>query len=197
MNLPDKILNVVSMFSKIPGIGEKTALRNVLSLTKWTEGELVEFSKVLQNLATLQKCKQCGAFADDDICGICADVHRNKSTQLCIVESITDCMAIERSGEYRGLYHILGGVLNPLMGVGPDELGLNSLVSRVKELDTENIIMAISPSVEGDATCNYIKSILPEDVTIDRIGFGIPMGGNLDYLDSMTISKALENRRKM
>ena len=197
MNLPDKILNVVDMFSKVPGIGEKTALRNVLSLTKWTPQELANFSQVLNELGTLNQCRECFAFADEDLCGICSDVHRKDSVQLCIVETVTDCMAIERSGEFRGLYHILGGVLNPLLGVGPDELNIDKLVQRVKQLRAEEIILAISPSVEGDATCNYIKSLLPEDVNIDRIGFGIPMGGNLDYLDSMTISKALENRRKM
>jgi len=197
VKLPEKILNVVDMFSKVPGIGEKTALRNVLHLTKWNADELDNFSKVLTELGTLQNCKECGAFADDSICDICQDTHRKNSTELCVVESITDCLAIERSGQYRGLYHILGGVLNPLLGVGPDELRLDKLASRVKELKIESLVLAISPSVEGDATCSYIKSLLPEDVQVDRIGFGIPMGGNLDYLDSMTISKALENRKKM
>lgn len=197
MKLPDKILNVVDMFAKIPGIGEKTALRNVLQLTKWSEKELETFANVLNELGTLQNCQECGTFADDSTCGICNDVHRKKSQELCVVETITDCLAIERSGQYRGLYHILGGVLNPLLGVGPDELRLNKLAQRVKDLNVQSLVLAISPSVEGDATSSYIKGLLPEDVQVDRIGFGIPMGGNLDYLDSMTISKALENRRKM
>jgi len=197
VKLPDKILNVVDMFSKVPGIGDKTALRNVLHLTKWNEQELGEFAKVLNELKTLQNCQECGAFADESICDICQDVHRKTSSELCVVESITDCLAIERSGQYRGLYHILGGVLNPLLGVGPEELRLEKLASRVKELEIQSLVLAISPSVEGDATCSYIKSLLPENIQVDRIGFGIPMGGNLDYLDSMTISKALENRRKM
>ncbi len=113
------------------------------------------------------------------------------------MESITDYMAIERSGQYRGLYHVLGGVLNPLLGVGPAELNIDKLKKRVTELGVTSIILAIGPSVEGDATCSYIKSTLPENVMVDRIGFGIPMGGNLDYLDTMTISKALENKTKM
>jgi recombination protein RecR len=197
VKLPDKILNVVDMFSKVPGIGEKTALRNVLHLTKWSNDELDNFAKVLNELGTLQNCQECGAFADEATCDICQDIHRKNSGELCVVETITDCLAIERSGQYRGLYHILGGVLNPLLGVGPDELRLDKLASRVKELEVKSLVLAISPSVEGDATCSYIKGLLPEDVQVDRIGFGIPMGGNLDYLDSMTISKALENRRKM
>lgn len=197
MKLPDKIIDVVEQFSRIQGIGEKTAMRHVLNLTNWTPTELQQFSQVLSNLGTLQRCKECGAYADEEVCDICQDTHREASAQLCVVESITDCLAIERSGQYRGLYHILGGVLNPLLGMGPEELKLDKLVSRAKTLEVENLILAISPSVEGDATCNYIKSILPENIQVDRIGFGIPMGGNLDYLDSMTISKALENRKKM
>ncbi len=197
MKLPEKILNVQDMFAKIPGVGSKTALRNVLSLTKWNSEEVLEFSKVLEELTTLNTCKECGAFADEQMCSVCSDPHRATSSQLCVVETVTDCMAIERSGEYRGVYHILGGVLNPLMGVGPDDLRLNALVQRVKEKEISNIILAVSPSVEGDATCNYLKELLPQEVEVNRIGFGIPMGGNLDYLDAMTITKALENKKRM
>ncbi|EQC43244.1 recombination mediator RecR [Bacteriovorax sp. Seq25_V] len=197
MKLPDKILNVVDMFSKVPGIGEKTALRNVLKITTWEPRELMAFSEALRNLAEIQSCKECGAYSDDEICLICSNEKRKHCGDLCVVESITDCLAIERSNQFHGVYHILGGVLNPLLGIGPSELKLDVLEKRVRELGVENLILAISPSVEGDATCGYIKSILPESVSVDRIGFGIPMGGNLDYLDSMTISKALENKRKV
>ena len=197
MKLPEKILNASEMFSKVPGIGEKTALRNVINMTKWTKEELLEFSAAMSDIATINNCEECGAFSDEELCSICTDVHRKESQQMCVVEGITDCLAIERSGEYRGLYHILGGVLNPLMGVGPDSLRLNKLAERIKEKNITNIILAISPSVEGDVTCNYIKDLLSEDVEVTRIGFGIPMGGNLEYLDSMTISKALENKKRM
>ncbi|AYF43104.1 MULTISPECIES: recombination mediator RecR [Halobacteriovorax] len=197
MKLPERITNLMDSFSKVPGIGEKSALRHVLSLTKWTAEELGDFSNALNDLAELKKCKQCGVFADEDICDVCSDIHRKESTEICVVESITDYMAIERSGQYRGLYHVLGGVLNPLLGVGPAELNIDKLKKRVTELGVTSIILAIGPSVEGDATCSYIKSTLPENVMVDRIGFGIPMGGNLDYLDTMTISKALENKTKM
>lgn len=197
MKLPDKILNVVDSFAKIPGIGEKTALRNVLNITKWEGRELRDFAQALIDLSEIRKCADCGAYADEDLCLICTNVKRKENHSLCVVESITDCMAIERSNQFHGVYHILGGVLNPLLGIGPNELGIDRLISRVKSNNVSNIILAISPSVEGDATCAYIKSMLPENVEIDRIGFGIPMGGNLDYLDSMTISKALENRKKV
>ncbi|MFG1500455.1 recombination mediator RecR [Halobacteriovorax sp. XZX-3] len=197
MKLPERINNLVDSFSKVPGIGEKSALRHVLSLAKWTKEELGDFAIALNELAELKKCNQCGVFADEDICAVCSDIHRKESTEICVVESITDYMAIERSGQYRGLYHVLGGVLNPLLGVGPAELNIDKLKKRVDELKIKSVVLAIGPSVEGDATCSYIKSVLSDEVNVDRIGFGIPMGGNLDYLDTMTISKALENKTKM
>lgn len=197
MKLPEKIINVVDSFSKIPGIGEKTALRNVLQLTNWTKLELLKFSEVLGQLSEIKRCIHCNAYSDEDVCLICSNPKRNSSESLCVVESITDCMAIERSNQFSGVYHILGGVLNPLLGIGPSELGIDKLTKRVESLGIKSMILAISPSVEGDATCGYIKSVLPSVINIDRIGFGIPMGGNLDYLDSMTISKALENRKKI
>ncbi len=197
MKLPEKLLNAQEMFSKVPGIGEKTALRNVINLTKWTKDDLLAFSAAINDMTTINNCEECGAFSDEELCSICTDVHRVSSEQMCVVEGITDCLAIERSGEYRGLYHILGGVLNPLMGVGPESLRLQKLATRIVEKNVTNVILAISPSVEGDVTCNYIKELLPESVEVTRIGFGIPMGGNLEYLDSMTISKALENKKRM
>lgn len=197
MKLPERITNLVDAFSKVPGIGEKSALRHVLSLAKWTQDELAIFALALNELAGLKKCQQCGVFADEEICDVCSDIHRKNSTDICVVESITDYMAIERSGQYRGLYHVLGGVLNPLLGVGPSELNIDKLKKRVTDLGVTSVVLAIGPSVEGDATCSYIKSVLPDNVSVDRIGFGIPMGGNLDYLDTMTISKALENKTKM
>ena len=197
MKLPEKILNASDMFSKVPGIGEKSALRNVINMTKWNHDDLLAFSDAIREIASIKNCKECGAFSDDDLCSICTDVHRADSGQICVVETITDCLAIERSGEYRGLYHILGGVLNPLMGVGPESLRLDKLARRIEEKSVTNVILAISPSVEGDVTCNYINELLSSEIEVTRIGFGIPMGGNLEYLDSMTISKALENKKRM
>ncbi|MEE3078972.1 MAG: recombination mediator RecR [Bdellovibrionota bacterium] len=197
MKLPEKILNASEMFSKVPGIGEKSALRNVINMTKWNKDDLLAFSDAIREMASIKNCAECGAFSDDELCSICTDVHRDGSGQICVVETITDCLAIERSGEYRGLYHILGGVLNPLMGVGPESLRLDKLARRIDEKSITNVILAISPSVEGDVTCNYINELLSDDIEVTRIGFGIPMGGNLEYLDSMTISKALENKKRM
>lgn len=198
MNLiPEDIKKVIEFFSKLPGVGEKTALRQTLVLTHWDQKRICEFGESLKKLAQIKKCVECGMFAesDSDLCSICADEQRGLTKSLCVVENITDCMAIEKSGSYHGLFHVLGGVLNPLMGIGPDELGLDKLNERVQDKKIENVILAINPSVEGDATCNYLKQIFPSTTKIERIGFGIPMGGNLEYLDSLTILKALENRK--
>jgi recombination protein RecR len=197
MELPEKLLAAVKQFSRLPGVGEKTALRQSLILTKWQKQDLLAFADAIKGLAELNHCNQCGMFCDDKICKICSDSHRSQSKTLCVVESVTDCLAIERSGNFRGKFHILFGVLNPLMGIGPDEIHLEKLFARVKSENTEDLILAINPSVEGDATCAYIKHSLPDSINIDRIGFGIPMGGSLEFVDSLTITKALENKRHL
>ena len=135
-------------------------------------------------------------FADENQCSICANDSRVSTQILCVVENASDLMAIEKSGTFKGVYHILGGVLNPLLGVGPDELKMDDLRQKIIKKEIQEIILAVNPSVEGDATCSYLKSILPVSVQVDRIGFGVPIGGSLEYLDPMTITKALENRKR-
>ncbi len=197
MELPEKLLKVVKQFSRLPGVGEKTALRQSLIMTKWNKEDLIAFAESIKGLAELNHCRKCGMFCDDWLCKICTDVHRSQAKTMCVVESVTDCLAIERSGNFRGKFHILFGVLNPLLGIGPDELKLDALTERIKTEGVEEIILAVNPSVEGDATCAYIKQLLPSTIKIDRIGFGIPMGGSLEFVDSLTITKALENRRHL
>lgn len=197
MELPEKLLKVVKQFSRLPGVGEKTALRQSLIMTRWNKADLVEFAEAVKGLAELNHCDKCGMFCDDRLCKICTDQIRCNSKTLCVVESVTDCLAIERSGNFKGKFHILFGVLNPLLGVGPEELKLDNLVSRIQEEGVEEVILAVNPSVEGDATCAYIKQSLPTEIRVDRIGFGIPMGGSLEFVDSLTITKALENRRHL
>lgn len=197
MDLPEKLLKTVKQFSRLPGVGEKTALRQSLIMTKWNKEDLVAFAESIKGLAELNHCEKCGMFCDDKLCKICMDYSRSSSKTICVVESVTDCLAIERSGNFKGKFHILFGVLNPLMGIGPDELNLDYFFSRVKDEEVEEIILAVNPSVEGDATCAYIKQALPQTINVDRIGFGIPMGGSLEFVDSLTITKALENRRHL
>ncbi len=197
MELPEKLLKVVKQFSRLPGVGEKTALRQSLIMTKWNKADLIDFAEAVKGLAELNHCHKCGMFCDDRLCKICMDYNRSSSKMLCVVESVTDCLAIERSGNFKGKFHILFGVLNPLLGIGPDELKLDYLIARIKDEGIDEIILAVNPSVEGDATCAYLKQSLPDDIRVDRIGFGIPMGGSLEFVDSLTITKALENRRHL
>lgn len=196
IKLPESIINTVDSFSQLPGVGRKTALRQVMSMVNWNEQDLNKFSDAIKSLNKINRCGECGVYSEDTICEICLDDARKSNSIICVVENISDLMAIEKSEGFRGLYHVLGGVLNPLMGVGPDKLRIEKLVERVNKLNTKSLILAINPSIEGDATCSYIKQLL-QGVHIERIGFGIPMGGALEHLDPLTISKAMENRKQI
>ena len=195
--LPKILQDAIGQFSKLPGVGEKTATRQILLMSNWPYQEIVNFSLAMKELTELRKCQECGMFADGDKCHVCLSPERALTRSICVVEDIVDCMAIQKSEQFNGLYHVLGGVLNPLLGIGPDELFLDQLIQRVKKLDIAEVILALNPSVEGDATCSYLKQVLPNEIKVERIGFGIPIGGSLEYLDSMTISKALENKKMM
>jgi recombination protein RecR len=195
MNLPEKLQNSINEFSRIPGVGQKTAFRQIMSLLNWSNQERDQLAQAIAELSEVKNCQKCGMYSDEDICHICQDPRREQAQTICVVENISDLMAIERSGGYNGYYYVLGGVLNPLAGIGPRELKIENLINRVAETNTQTVILAINPSVEGDATCSYIKSLLSDEINTERIGFGVPIGGHLEYLDPMTISKALENRR--
>ena len=197
MKLPENIGRVVDFFSRLPGVGEKTATRQTLMLTRWPSEELKKFGTLISNLSSMGRCQRCFFFCEGGLCSICSNTSRRESKELCIVESVVDLLAIEKSDRYGGSYHILGGVLNPLLGIGPRELHLDDMIQRIRQERVENIIVAINPSVEGDATASYIRDILPSEVKVERIGLGIPIGGHLEYLDSLTIGKALENKKMM
>jgi recombination protein RecR len=196
IQLPSVIKDAVEALTRLPGVGEKTAFRMVMSMTHWKAQELNSVGNSVIALKDLKLCAECGMFADEILCTICQDEDRQNAKSLCVVENASDLMAIEKSGNFKGLYHILGGVLNPLLGIGPEELKLDELKNRLIEKDVQEVILAVNPSVEGDATCSYFKSILPEAMKVERIGFGVPIGGSLEYLDPMTITKALENRKR-
>lgn len=196
IELPEVIKNAVEALTRLPGVGEKTAFRMVMNMTSWKASELTSVGSAMASLQHLKLCQDCGMFADENLCSICLNETRQEAHSLCIVENASDLMAIEKSGTFKGSYHILGGVLNPLLGVGPDELKMDQLREKIIKKDVQDIVLAINPSVEGDATCSYLKSILPDSLQVDRIGFGVPIGGSLEYLDPMTITKALENRKR-
>ena len=196
MKLPEILEESIAQLVKIPGVGSKTALRQALYLSHWNPEEIRKFGESFKKLAELKKCISCGIYTSVEKCHICNSA-RTENRLLCVVESMMDCMAIEKSDNYQGTYYILGGTLNPLLGIGPRELELEKLFFRIKEEEISNVILAVNPSVEGDATCAYIRQEVGEDINVERIGFGIPIGGHLEYLDSMTIAKALENRKSM
>jgi len=196
MELPESLTNSIEQLKRLPGVGEKSAIRYALDILRWQAGDVEQFATSIAQLSQIKKCQRCNMYSDEDICSICTNVKRREAKILCVVETISDLIAIEKSNNFFGSYFVLNGVLNPLMGVGPEELKLEKLVSIIKSENIENVILAINPSVEGDATCSYLNSLLPSTVNVERIGFVIPMGGSLEYLDSLTIKKALENRRK-
>ncbi len=197
MDLPKTLENAVSQLKRLPGVGERSALRLSLSILNWDDENIRNLSSGIENLLNIKKCESCNSLADDVLCELCKDPRRNESQMMCVVESMSDLLAIENSGEFSGSYFVLGGVLNPLKGIGPDQLGVSKLCKKVVDGNTETVVLAINPSIEGDATCSYINEVLPEAIKVDRIGFGVPIGGSLEYLDSLTISQALKNRKSL
>ncbi|HTM64800.1 MAG TPA: recombination mediator RecR [Flavipsychrobacter sp.] len=189
------IEDAVQQFSKLPGIGKKTALRMVLQLMKMEEQEVDDFTTALSRMRhELRFCEQCHNVSDGNICTICANPGRNRN-QICVVENIRDVIAIESTQQYNGLYHVLGGILSPLDGIGPEQLEIVSLQSRVQEKEVEELIMALSPTIEGDTTVYYIaKQIRESPVRITTIARGIAFGGELEYADETTLARSIAKR---
>ena len=187
--------NAVNEFAKLPGIGKKTALRLVLHLLKLETGHVSQFSDVISKMRSeIKFCQRCYNVADGDICSICANSMR-KQEMICVVESIRDVIAIESTQQYNGIYHVLGGVISPLDGVGPDQLNIESLVHRVPKEKTEEIIFALNPNIQGDTTIYYIqKKLQPLSCRVTTIARGIAFGGELEYADEMTLARSLQNR---
>lgn len=193
------IEEAVAELARLPGIGRKTATRLTYFLLKQPRGVVERLAQALLNLVEgVKACSVCGNWSDTDPCPICADVRRDRST-LCVVEEASDIAAIEKTGEYRGLYHVLGGHLSPLEGVGPEQLRLDSLVARVANGSVvREVILATDPSMEGEVTATYVRSLLEgHGVRISRIALGLPVGGDLEYADSVTVARALAARREM
>ena len=188
--------DAVREFSRLPGIGKKTALRMVLQLLRMDTGEVDEFTGAVSRMRHGVKfCKHCHNISDSDVCIICVNPGRNR-TQVCVVETIRDVIAIESTQQYSGLYHVLGGILSPLDGIGPDQLNIATLHNRVKDNDISEIIMALSPTIEGDTTVYYIARQLKDlTVNITTIARGIAFGGELEYADEMTLARSIAKRQ--
>jgi recombination protein RecR len=187
--------NAVNEFSRLPGIGKKTALRLVLHLLKQDVTMVGQFSEVLSKMRSeIKFCQRCYTGADGDICSICSNSLR-KQEMICVVESIRDVIAIEGTQHYSGVYHVLGGVISPLDGIGPDQLNIESLVQRVNKEQIQEIIFALNPNIQGDTTIYYIqKKLAGSPVRITTIARGIAFGGELEYADEMTLGRSLQNR---
>lgn len=188
----------VSEFSKLPGIGRKTALRLVLHLLRQADDDVDTFAKSVAKLKKEVKyCRVCHNISDTDVCPICSDSHRNGS-QICVVENIQDVMAVENTQQYHGLYHVLGGIISPMDGVGPSDIEIDSLVARVETGVVGEIIMALSSTMEGDTTNFYIsRKLAPYDVKLSVIARGISVGNDLEYTDEVTLGRAIINRTSM
>lgn len=182
-------------FGKLPGIGKKTALRLVLHLLKKDPAEVRQFAQTLTKLSSdIKFCERCYNISDSNLCHICLNPMRKQQT-ICVVESIRDVMAIETTQQYNGSYHVLGGVISPLDGVGPEQLTIEALIKRVTEDEIEELIFALNPNIQGDTTLYYIQRRLESHpVRITTIARGIAFGGELEYADEMTLARSLQNR---
>ncbi len=187
--------NAVNEFAKLPGIGKKTALRLVLHLLKQDTKVAGQFSEVIARMRSeIKFCHRCYNVADGDICSICANSMR-KQEVICVVENIRDVIAIESTQQYNGTYHILGGVISPLDGIGPNQLNIESLIHRIDKEKPEELIFALNPNIQGDTTIYYIqKKLQPVNIRITTIARGIAFGGELEYADEMTLARSLQNR---
>lgn len=198
MVYPDSLLKLIGYYKKLPGIGEKSAERMALSTLKFAEEDIDGFSEALVLAkGTLHNCKICGHLTDKEICDICSDESRDHNL-ICVIEDYKSVFAFEKVGNYKGTYHVLNGLISPMDNISVEDINLSSLVKRVKDLKNPELILALKSSIEGETTTLYIKKIFEKtDITISRLSYGIPMGAEIDYLDLLTLDKALEDRKKI
>lgn len=189
---------LVDQFARLPGIGKKTAQRLSFFVLGLPEGEAEKFADaIVEAHKKIHSCKICQNLTDGEICSVCASGTRDRET-ICVVEDPRDVMAFERTGDYNGLYHVLHGVISPMDGVGPDGIRLKELLARLNNDEVKEVIMATNPTVEGEATAMYISKLLkPLGIKISRLAYGIPVGGDLQYADEVTLSRALKGRNQI
>lgn len=194
---PKKFELLIESFRKLPGVGLKTAERYAFQAIEWDEEIVNEFVDSLQNLKDgLRKCDICGNISEEEHCEVCKDSTRDKTT-ICVVQSPKDVIAMEKTREFVGTYHVLNGVISTSKGILPNDINIDSLIDRINE-DTKEIILATNPTVEGETTALYLSKLLDKyPVSVTRIAHGLPMGGHLDYADELTLIKAIEGRKKM
>jgi recombination protein RecR len=192
------VAKLIDEFEKLPGIGHKTAQRLAFHILGLTSDKAMNFARaIVEAKRTIKYCSVCGDLTDTDPCRVCGNEKRDR-TIICVVESPRDVVAMERVREYKGLYHVLHGVISPMDGTGPDDINMKSLIKRVGGGETKEVILATNPDVEGEATAMYLaKLIKPLGVKATRIAHGLPVGGDLEYADEVTLAKSLEGRREI
>lgn len=196
---PEVLRDAIDSFKKLPGIGEKSAERFALSLVELSDEDIDSFVKNISVCKKkLRKCSVCGHLTDRDVCSICSNVFRKNNT-ICVVEDYKSVFMFEKSGTFQGKYHVLNGLISPIDGIYPEDINLSTLVNRVNAIEDEvELIVALKPSVEGETTTLYIKKIFEgKNVKISRLSYGIPMGVDIDYLDSITLDRALLDRKEI
>jgi recombination protein RecR len=197
VKIPSKYIeNAVDQLSSLPGIGKRTALRLVLQLLNRTEGEIEQFAHVFTDMKqNVKKCSSCGNVSDTEICSICLDLKRDHSI-ICVVEDIRDVLAIETTESYKGIYHVLGGIISPMDGVGPSDLNINSLIEKASSGEIFEVIFALSPTMEGDTTNFYLfKKLEAKPIIITSLSRGVSVGTELQYADELTLSRSLQQRQ--
>ena len=201
MIYPDSLEKAITYLKKLPGVGEKSAERMALSILEMDVEDVENLSKSLSSCKEkLHKCSKCNFLTENDICEICnaADNNYRNKNLICVLEDSKSVFAFEKSGKYDGTYHVLGGLISPSDGIGPDDINIVSLIKRVDELENPEIIIALKSSMEGEATTMYIKKIFEnKNVSISRLSYGIPMGVDIDYLDEFTLLNALKDRKQI
>jgi recombination protein RecR len=195
---PPVLSDLINYFRKLPGIGEKSAERMALSLLELNQHDVEEFAKsMVDSKSKLRTCSVCGHITDKEVCDICSSERRNKNV-ICILEDYKSVFAFEKAGNYNGTYHVLNGLISPVDDVNPEDINIASLVSRVEKLENPELIIALKSTIEGETTTLYIKKIFEgKNVEISRLSYGIPMGAEIDYLDEITLDRALSDRKKI
>jgi recombination protein RecR len=197
-SIPPSLDNLTQQLHRLPGIGKKTAQRLALHILRSNEDAANELANAIFKVKKDVKfCGQCFNITEGELCNVCSDSRRDRST-LCVVEDIVDIIAIENSNEYNGLYHVLGGVISPLAGISPEDLKINELLIRVKSPEVAEVLLALNPSTEGEATMIYLSRLLKDyDIKVTRIASGIPFGAHLEFIDDATIGRAIQSRREI
>jgi recombination protein RecR len=188
---------LIEQFAKLPGVGRKTASRYALSLIDWSEESARVFADtVISARSRICRCKICNNLCEGELCNVCEDTSRDPV--ICVVEDARAVISLEKVRDYRGRYHVLGGALSPMNGIGPDQLAIDSLLARIHTESIEEVIVATNPTVEGEATALYLtKQLKPLDVKVTRLGYGVPVGADLEYADAVTLFRALDGRREL